>query len=171
MADYFIAIGGAQQGPFPGQELLSRGMRADSLVWCDGMGEWQRADTVAELAAMLPGRQQSMPPQVFPQTPSQMGQAYVPPMAQYAGPPAYNPANSSRTAAGVCGILLGGFGIHKFILGLTGAGLTMLLVTLLSCGIAYPVMHIIGLIEGIIYLSKSDPEFHQRYVVEKRSWF
>ena len=168
MAEFFIAIVGVQQGPFPSHELLARGMRADSLVWCEGMGDWQRADTVPELAAVLPGRQQSMPPQM---TPQQMYGTYPPPMAAYAGVPPYNPASSNRVAAGVCGILLGGLGIHKFILGMTGAGLTMLLVTLLSCGAAWPITHVIGIIEGIIYLSKSDPDFHQIYVVEKRSWF
>ena len=172
MADYFIALGGVQQGPFPGNELPSRGMRADSLVWCDGMGEWQRADAVAELAALLPGRQQSVPPsQVFPQMPSQTGQAYIPPMAQYAGPPAYNPANSNRVAAGICAIFLGCLGVHKFILGSTVAGLIMLVVSVITCGFGAWFMGIIGIIEGIIYLSKSDPEFHQTYVVGKRSWF
>ena len=32
----------------------------------------------------------------------------------------------NKVAAGVCGILLGSFGVHRFILGYTGAGLTML---------------------------------------------
>jgi hypothetical protein len=30
---------------------------------------------------------------------------------------------------------------------------------------------IIGLIEGIIYLTKTDEEFYQTYVVEKKAWF
>lgn len=163
MADYYIALGGVQQGPFPGPELLSRGMRQDSLVWCEGMGDWQRAENVAELARLFPARSQPMPPP--------MAQSYPPPMASYAGLPQYNPASSNRVAAGVCGILLGGLGVHKFILGMTGAGITMLLITILTCGVGGMVMHVIGIIEGIIYLSKSDPEFHQIYVVEKRSWF
>jgi TM2 domain-containing membrane protein YozV len=60
-------------------------------------------------------------------------------------------------------------GVHKFILGQTGAGITMLLITILTCGWGGMVMGIFGLIEGIIYLTKSDPEFHQIYVVEKRA--
>ena len=83
----------------------------------------------------------------------------------------YNPANSNRVAAGVCGILLGAFGVHKFILGRNGAGVIMLLATVLTCGWLGLVMGTIGLIEGILYLSKSDMEFHQIYVVERRSWF
>lgn len=77
----------------------------------------------------------------------------------------------NKIAAGVCGILLGSLGIHKFILGMTGAGLTMLLVTVLTCGIGGMVMHVIGLIEGIIYLTKSDDEFVRTYVDGKKAWF
>jgi len=50
----------------------------------------------------------------------------------------------------------------------TGAGLIMLLVTLLTCFIASPIMHLIGLIEGIIYLTKSDADFVKIYVEGRR---
>ncbi|HEY1683748.1 MAG TPA: NINE protein [Tepidisphaeraceae bacterium] len=93
-----------------------------------------------------------------------------PPIPPYFVPPPQD-ANSKKIAAGVCGILLGSLGIHKFILGYTDAGLIMLLVTLLSCGIAAPVMHIIGLIEGIIYLTKSDEEFYHTYILNRKPWF
>ena len=69
------------------------------------------------------------------------------------------------------GILLGSLGIHKFILGYTGAGAILLVVTLATCGVAGVVMHIIGLIEGIIYLTKSDEEFVRTYVDNRREWF
>ena len=83
----------------------------------------------------------------------------------------HNPRAANKIAAGVCGILLGSLGVHKFILGYTGAGLVMLLVTLLTCGLASPVIHIIGLIEGIIYLTKSDDEFVRTYVDGRKEWF
>jgi TM2 domain-containing membrane protein YozV len=70
-----------------------------------------------------------------------------------------------KIAAGICGILIGSLGIHKFILGLTTPGLIMLLVTVLTCGFGGIVMGLIGLIEGIIYLTKSDEEFYQLYGV------
>ena len=82
-----------------------------------------------------------------------------------------NPRASNKIAAGVCGILLGSLGVHKFILGYTGAGLIMLLVTVLTCGLASIVTHIIGLIEGIIYLTKSDDEFVRVYVDGRKEWF
>ena len=86
-------------------------------------------------------------------------------------PPIKDDRASPKIAAGVCGILLGSFGVHKFILGYTGAGLIMLLVTLLTCFLAAPVMSIIGLIEGILYLTKSDAEFVRTYVEGRKEWF
>ncbi len=76
-----------------------------------------------------------------------------------------------KIAAGVCGILLGYLGIHKFILGYTTEGIIMLLVSLLTCGIGASVMWIIGLIEGILYLTKSDEEFVNTYITNKKGWF
>ena len=76
-----------------------------------------------------------------------------------------------KVVAGICGILLGAFGVHKFILGLTKEGIIMLCITLLTCGIGAVVTYWVGLIEGIIYLTKSDDEFYQIYAVEKKGWF
>lgn len=78
---------------------------------------------------------------------------------------------SKKIAAGICGILIGSLGIHKFILGMNTPGIIMVLVTVLSCFVLYPVMSIIGLIEGIIYLTKTDEEFYQTYAIEKKEWF
>ena len=79
--------------------------------------------------------------------------------------------STNRVAAGVLAILLGSFGVHKFVLGFTGPGLILLLVTMLSCGVGAAVTSVIGLVEGIIYLTKSDAEFYQTYTVERREWF
>jgi len=85
--------------------------------------------------------------------------------------PAVRQAASNKIAAGLCAILIGTLGVHKFILGLTGPGLIMLLVTVLSCGVGAVVMWPISIVEGIIYLTKSDEDFYQTYIVEKRGWF
>ncbi|HIK36321.1 MULTISPECIES: TM2 domain-containing protein [unclassified Thermosynechococcus] len=79
--------------------------------------------------------------------------------------------SGKKIAAGLCGILLGTLGIHKFVLGYNTQGLIMLLVSLLTCGLAAPIMGIIGLIEGIIYLTKSDEEFYRTYIAGKKGWF
>ncbi|GFD91305.1 MULTISPECIES: TM2 domain-containing protein [Tenacibaculum] len=78
---------------------------------------------------------------------------------------------SKRVLAGILGIIIGVFGIHKFVLGYTKEGIIMLLVTVLTCGFGGFVSSIIGLIEGIIYLTKSDEEFVETYQVNKKGWF
>lgn len=64
----------------------------------------------------------------------------------------------SRVTAGILAILLGGFGAHKFYIGKTGIGIAYLL----FCWTGIP--SIIGLIEGILYLTKTDTEFQQKYI-------
>lgn len=76
-----------------------------------------------------------------------------------------------KIAAGICGILLGCLGIHKFILGYTTAGIIMLLVTVLTLGMGSFITGLIGLIEGIIYLTKTDEDFVATYVTGKKAWF
>lgn len=76
-----------------------------------------------------------------------------------------------KIAAGICGILLGGLGIHKFILGYTKEGVIMLLISVLTLGLGAFISGIIGLIEGIIYLTKSDEDFVATYVAGKKGWF
>ena len=75
----------------------------------------------------------------------------------------------SRVVAGVLGILLGTLGVHKFYLGYTGAGIMHLVLTVLV--VAAPISAIVGLIEGILYLTKTDEEFHNVYVANRRTWF
>ncbi len=79
----------------------------------------------------------------------------------------------SKTTAGILGILLGCFGAHKFYLGYTKEAVIMLLVSLLLSwtGIAPGIMGIIGLVEGIMYLTKSDEEFQYTYVDNQKGWF
>ena len=82
-----------------------------------------------------------------------------------------NGGADKKVAAGICGILLGALGIHKFVLGYQTEALIMLLVSVLSCGFLSPVMGIIGLVEGIIYLTKSDDEFVATYITGTKGWF
>lgn len=70
-----------------------------------------------------------------------------------------------KVPAGILGILLGGLGIHKFYLGYTKEGIIQILLSFICIG------GIIGLIEGIIYLTKSDEEFVRTYVQGKKGWF
>jgi hypothetical protein len=47
----------------------------------------------------------------------------------------------------------------------------MLLVSILSIGMLAGLVHLIGLVEGIIYLTKSDDDFVRIYGEGKRGWF
>lgn len=99
------------------------------------------------------------------------------------GPPPAAPGGSDKKLiAGLLGILLGCFGVHKFYLGYQKEGLIMLLftivigggVTLITCGVGAPlfgIMGIIGLIEGILYLTKTDQEFEDTYIKGTKPWF
>jgi TM2 domain-containing membrane protein YozV len=78
--------------------------------------------------------------------------------------------NSKKVTVGICAILIGALGVHKFILGYTTEGLIMLLVTILTCGLGGAVMGIIGLVEGIMYLTKTDEEFASTYLANKKGW-
>lgn len=80
-------------------------------------------------------------------------------------------ASNKKLAAGLLAIFLGSFGVHKFVLGYNTAGLIMLLVTVLTCGVAGFVMGVIGIIEGIIYLTKTPEEFESIYLQNSKEWF
>jgi len=80
------------------------------------------------------------------------------------------PGAEKKIVAGVLGIipLTGSLGIHKFYLGYTKEGIIQLVIGLLTCG---AISSILGLIEGIIYLTKSDEDFVKTYVEGKKGWF
>jgi TM2 domain-containing membrane protein YozV len=148
-----IGVDGQQYGPVSAEQMrrwiAENRVNAHTLAQIEGSTEWKPLIAFAEFGADL-----KAPP-------------------RFAAPPTStsDPRASSKIPAGVFGILLGSLGIHKFILGYTGAGLIMLLVTLLTCFIAWPIMHLIGLIEGIIYLTKTDQDFVKTYVDGRREWF
>jgi len=84
-------------------------------------------------------------------------------------------ADNKKMLAGILAIVLGAFGVHKFILGYTKEGIIMAVLTVvlmvLTCGTLGWLVGIVGLIEGIIYLTKSDEEFYNTYQAGKKPWF
>ena len=148
-----IGTDGRPYGPVSVEEMrrwiAENRVNAQTPVQMEGSQEWKPLGSFSEFASGL----KAVPPPIAPP------------------PSAVASRASNKIPAGICGILLGSLGIHKFILGYTGAGLVMLLVTILTCGIAGVVTHIIGLIEGIIYLCKSDEEFVRTYVDGRKEWF
>ncbi|WP_094560801.1 TM2 domain-containing protein [Synechococcus sp. 8F6] len=79
--------------------------------------------------------------------------------------------SNKKLAAGLTGIFLGAFGVHKFVLGYNKPAIIMLVVSLLTCGVGYFVFQVIGIIEGIIYLTKSNDEFRAEYLDAEKDWF
>jgi len=86
------------------------------------------------------------------------------PTEDWNNPPVRREENK-KVLAGVLGILFGYLGIHKFILGYTKEGIIQILLNLV-CGLG----GLIGLIEGIIYLTKTDEDFYQTYQVGRKPW-
>jgi len=82
--------------------------------------------------------------------------------------PQPQPQENKKIVCGILAILLGPLGIHKFVLGYTNEGVITLVLSVVTCG---TVTSLIGLIEGIIYLTKTDAEFYQTYQANKRGWF
>jgi TM2 domain-containing membrane protein YozV len=155
-----IGADGQQYGPVSAEQirrwLAENRVRGDTLIQVEGSPDWKPLDSIPELAAEI----KNVPPPLS---------GTPPPLTPQQSP--LSTKASNKLPAGICGILLGGFGVHKFILGYTGAGMIMLLVSILTCGLAYFVMHVIGLVEGIIYLTKSDEEFVRTYVDGRKEWF
>jgi TM2 domain-containing membrane protein YozV len=77
------------------------------------------------------------------------------------------PGAEKKIVAGIFGLLLGGLAIHKFYLGYTKEGVIQIVITICTCGMG----GLIGFIEGIIYLTKSDEDFVNTYITNKKGWF
>lgn len=86
---------------------------------------------------------------------------------------------NKKILAGILAIIFGSLGVHKFILGYQKEGIILLVATVIGyatmCFIigSFIVMAtvIIGIIEGIIYLTKTDEEFYNTYQVGRKPWF
>src|SRR5258705_12870875 len=112
--DYFLADGNVQRGPFPMEQLIAQGLKRETLVWREGMPQWQKAETVPELAVLFTGyqqpqRQYAPPP---PPPPPGGGFAQTPPVGGFWQPAGQYPpaprvdaaaAHSQKVAAGICG--------------------------------------------------------------------
>ncbi|GIW95652.1 MAG: hypothetical protein KatS3mg110_4701 [Pirellulaceae bacterium] len=150
--EWYVANVARQQfGPYTEEELrrfVDQGrIRPDDLAWRHGMPDWQPVRDV-------------FPEWDFPDIP--------PP------PPPYSPDTDVRFLrlwAGLLALAFGALGVHKFWLGFRTAGLIICLTTILSCGALALATWILGIVEGIIYLSTSDSDFYYKYVVKKQEWF
>ncbi|PWL39538.1 hypothetical protein DKG77_01505 [Flagellimonas aquimarina] len=87
--------------------------------------------------------------------------------------------DNKKILAGILGLIFGSLGVHKFILGYNKEGVILLIITIVGYATACFVVGYfllmatwaIGIIEGIIYLTKSDEEFYNTYQAGKKPWF
>ena len=86
-------------------------------------------------------------------------------------PPMQSNVTSQRVLCGVMGLILGFLGIHRFILGDVLGGILRIVFFGASLPCCVGLGALIGFIEGIIYLTKSDEEFIRIYQVGKKGWF
>ena len=90
------------------------------------------------------------------------------------GAPLNLSGDKNRIVAALLAFVLGGIGIHKFYLGKTTAGVLMLLggtIGWITFGFVPALVYLIAFIEFIIYLLKTDGDFHRDYVAGNKSWF
>ncbi len=146
--------GQTQFGPYTMLQLQQFAMEGrvspDDHLWQEGMTDWVLASSV--LGTFL--------------SPTLPLVSSPPPLVDGA-----RVTDGNRIAIGLVAILLGALGIHKFMLGRNTPGLIMLLTTLLTCGYGAFVMGVIGLVEGVLYLTKTDSQFRDIYIDGQKSWF
>jgi TM2 domain-containing membrane protein YozV len=113
-----------------------------------------------------------------PPPPSTLSQeAETPPPVPVVPSPAQassTPIKDKKLLVGILAIVLGALGIHKFILGYQKEGIIMCVIGVIGwfiCGIPTLAIWIIGLIEGIGYLTKTDEEFENTYIIGRKPWF
>lgn len=161
---------------------------------------WQ-PDASAQGQPYMPqaGAQQPAQPYAAPQGPAyaqpqaqaaqqpygaQPGYGFVPPQNPYGQQAQYGyqqpyvaptVGEKDHVAAGLLALFLGWLGVHKFYLGYNTSGFIMLgtsiLGGILTLSVASWAIWVIAIVEGIFYLSKSQTEFEQMYVLNKREWF
>ncbi len=66
MTQYFVAVNGAQTGPFTeqvmGQMIQQGSLKKDSMIWKNGMAAWMTAEQVAEIAKLFTAVPPPLPP-------------------------------------------------------------------------------------------------------------
>jgi TM2 domain-containing membrane protein YozV len=190
--EWYYTVNGERQGPVTAAELkklVADGkLKVDDLVWKDGMSDWSPVKSIKGLSDSsssgtkavekkrpLDDDEDDRPRKRRPadddddDRPRSRGRDDDDDdddRPRRKGGVPEDTANK-KMVAGILGILLGSLGIHKFYLGLTTPGIIQIVITIFTCGIG----GWIGIIEGIIYLTKTDKDFHRLYVVEKKGWF
>jgi TM2 domain-containing membrane protein YozV len=164
-SEWYYSRHGERHGPISTGELKDLAaagkLLPDDLVWKEGMENWTAAGKVKGL---LPGAGAAAVIEPAPSTRAPTSDHR--PSAAPSGD-----LSNRQLAVGLAALVGGALGLHKFILGDNMTGLIRLVVSLATFGVGWAILTIIGMIEGVIYLRMSAEEFHETYVVGKKSWF
>lgn len=198
--EWYYSVDGDRQGPVGAADLKKLAeagtLKATDLVWKDGMADWVQAKSIKGLfgnnAAGAPAAARAAEPAARARPvdeddeeddrPVRSGRRDEDddrpvrrrdddevdddrPRRKRRRVP--DDTANKKMVAGLLGILLGGLAIHKFYLGFTGTAVLQLVISIFTCGLG----GWIGIIEGIIYLTKSDEDFYRTYVIEQKQWF
>ena len=162
--------GGAGQSNQQGHDAWSQAYQQGHDAW--SQSSQQASDVWGQTYWQANGQAYQQPGgQAYQQSqgPWQANQPCQQPYAQAA------PNTKDHVAAGLLAIFLGSLGIHKFYLGYNTPGFIMLAVTIVgsifSLGLAGLAMVVISIVEGVLYLSKSQTEFEHLYVFNHKEWF
>lgn len=183
VADYYNnvneEVAAAEAALKAAQERLAAARAKQAQEWASG-----QAQPFGQAPSRPQGQPQSQPYEHYEQAGyagqppygaaySQPGQAYQP--YTQPGQAQSAPQAKDHVAAGLLAIFLGCLGIHKFYLGYNTPGFIMLAITVIgsifSLGIAGVVMFVISVVEGIIYLTKTQTDFERIYVFGQKEWF
>lgn len=170
--------GGAGQSNQQGHDAWGQAYQQSHDAW--SQSSQQASDVWGQTYWQANGQAYQQPGgQAYQQSqgPWQANRAYSQPYGQPCQQPyaQASPCSKDHVAAGLLAIFLGSLGIHKFYLGYNTPGFIMLAVTIVgsifSLGLAGLAMVVISIVEGVLYLSKSQTEFEQIYVFNKKEWF
>ncbi len=76
------------------------------------------------------------------------------------------PSGKSRGVAALLALFLGGFGVHMFYVGKTGAGVLFLLCSLIGWLLIFPpfLVAVVSLIQAIMLFTMSQDDFEAKYI-------
>jgi len=131
MKKYYYHNGTTQLGPFSIEDIKKENITRKTKVWCEGMKEWQTAETISELQFL------------FTQTPPEI-KTQTPPEFNTENQIQKNNEDNHKVILAILCFMLGVLGIHRFYISIvdftknnTGGGilhLSMGLLQLLTLG-------------------------------------
>lgn len=151
-------------GDWLGEELVDARASTDATVVAEKRTEWEQS------RGMVVYRPEPLPATMG--SGARRAEAAASPRASNTHEDAWSQVgySKSKITAGLLALLLGGVGAHKFYLGHPGLGILWILLSMTFVGAIFwtgPA----SFAEAIIYFTRTDEDFHQRYVVQRRALF